>query len=404
MNTILTIAQLNIRLQLQNPGTYIQSFLVPILLMFFLGAAIPDAGAVLHLDVLDEDNSELSAAFIEQIRNTKGDAVIRICQYGSDDNARSCDLDKDAEVSEDRVKDSQTTAILVIPSGFGEKLESGQEAEVIYRSDDQFNSPTVARTAIETAISEIGGSLVIARVGTQTAEAYFGETENDFDQLQLRAKEGLENPPVRLVTQSTGKFINRGGTSQSVPGMGSMFVLFSLTGLAINLVSEREQGTLQRLFTLPTPKLHIVLGKVLGYFVFGVIQFAVFIIVGTFLDVDWGSNYLAIALLVLAYCFTGTALGFVMATFVRTSDQAAGISTLVSLTLAPLGGAWWPIEIVPEAMQTIGHISPVAWVMDGFGDIIYEGGGVEDILLEVGVLLIMAVALLAFGVWNFRYE
>ncbi|MBZ0306232.1 MAG: ABC transporter permease, partial [Anaerolineae bacterium] len=133
-------------------------------------------------------------------------------------------------------------------------------------------------------------------------------------------------------------------------------------------------------------------------------QFAVFILVGLLMKVDWGSNYPAIALLVLAYCFAGTALGFAIATLVRTSNQAGGITTLVFLTLAPLGGAWWPLEIVPETMQKVGHISPIAWAMDGFGDIIYDGGGIIDILPEVGGLLLMGVGLLIFSIWRFRYE
>lgn len=407
MNAILNIARLHITLQLQNPGTYIQYFAVPVVMMLILGLAISEDPAELHLDVLDEDNSAISTEFIQAIENTEGETVIKICRYGAS-NPESCGLDNNdayAEVGETRLKDGETAAILIIPADFEEKLQAGQPAEITYQSNDQLNAPTIARTTVDAAISKVGGSMVIARIGTQTAESVFGEVETgDFKQLQATAQSGLQNPPARLVTESTGGAVNPGGTGQSVPGMGSMFVLFSLTALAINLVLEREQGTLQRLFTLPAPKSAIVMGKVLGAFFFGVLQFFVFILVGMLMAVDWGNNYLAIVLLVLAYCFAGTALGFLMATFVRTSDQAGGISTLVVLTLAPLGGAWWPLEIVPEAMQTFGHISPVAWVMDGFNDLIFDNKGLVDILPEVGVLVGMGMVLLVIGIWRFRYE
>ncbi|MGF2075590.1 hypothetical protein ACQUFC_18995, partial [Enterococcus casseliflavus] len=72
--------------------------------------------------------------------------------------------------------------------------------------------------------------------------------------------------------------------------------------------------------------------------------------------------------------------------------------------LAPLGGAWWPLEIVPETMQTIGHISPIAWVMDGFGELIYYNGGIAEILPMVGALLLMAGVLIVFAIWRFKYE
>jgi ABC-2 type transport system permease protein len=409
MNTIINIARLHITLQLQNRSTYLQSFIVPIVMMFILGIAISDQSPVLHLDVVDEDQTEHSVEFIQAIRDTKGDTLVEVCLYGSDKNAESCDLEADAayeKVGEDRIKEGSTTAILMIPVGFGAALEAGESIELIYQSSDQFNAPTITRTAVETAISEVGGSALIARIGVETAEEFLGgSSASDLSELQTEARAGLQNPPAQLVTKSTGKNPNQVfGASQSVPGIGTMFVLFSLTGLAISLVLEREQGTLQRLFTLPAPKSHIVIGKVLGAFFFGVIQFTVFVVVGILMKVDWGSNYLAIALVVLAYCFAGTALGFAMATLVRTSNQAGGISTLIVLTLAPLGGAWWPLEIVPESMQTVGHISPIAWAMDGFGDIIYDSGGVMDVLPEVGVLLLMAGVLLVFSVWRFRYE
>ncbi|MFN2273404.1 MAG: ABC transporter permease, partial [Anaerolineales bacterium] len=85
-------------------------------------------------------------------------------------------------------------------------------------------------------------------------------------------------------------------------------------------------------------------------------------------------------------------------------QQASGFALLLSLILAPLGGAWWPLHIVPRFMQVIGHISPIAWSMDAFTNLIFEGGGVGSILLPVGVLLAIAVVAFALAVRFFRYE
>ena len=100
----------------------------------------------------------------------------------------------------------------------------------------------------------------------------------------------------------------------------------------------------------------------------------------------------------------GTALAFAMGTFVRTEMQGAALVNLLGLTLAPLGGAWWPLEIVPEFMRTIGHISPIAWAMDGFHTLLYNQGTFSDILLPVGILLAMAVVFFAVAIARFRYE
>src|SRR5690606_41999788 len=49
-------------------------------------------------------------------------------------------------------------------------------------------------------------------------------------------------------------------------------------------------------------------------------------------------------------------------------------SQLLGLTFASLGGAWWPLEIVPRYMQQIGHLSPIAWAMDAFRDLLFYQG------------------------------
>ena len=54
-------------------------------------------------------------------------------------------------------------------------------------------------------------------------------------------------------------------------------------------------------------------------------------------------------------------------------------------------------------MRTIGHLSPVAWVMDGFHHVMWYGGGLAEIAPEIGVLLGAAALFFAIGVRSFRY-
>ena len=58
-------------------------------------------------------------------------------------------------------------------------------------------------------------------------------------------------------------------------------------------------------------------------------------------------------------------------------NVANALAVLLSLTLAPLGGAWWPLEIVPAWMQAIGHVSPVAWAMDAYRSLTFYGGSAK---------------------------
>jgi len=99
-----------------------------------------------------------------------------------------------------------------------------------------------------------------------------------------------------------------------------------------------------------------------------------------------------------------TALALTLATRVTSEGQANGLRNLIGLTLAPLGGAWWPLEIVPTFMQRIGHLSPVAWVMDGFQKLLFNQGNFVDVLPEIGILLAIALVFFAIGIRGFRVQ
>ncbi len=102
---------------------------------------------------------------------------------------------------------------------------------------------------------------------------------------------------------------------------------------------------------------------------------------------NFGSSCLGLLLTVIVFTPAAMAMPFAVGPLLRNALQANGVALLLSITLAPLGGAWRPMEIVPGFMQVIGHISPVAWAMDSIRTLIFESGAVPDVLLPLGVLM-----------------
>lgn len=418
MRTIWNVARLHLQIALQDRSTYVQAIIIPIVLMVVLALANNEdalAETSLLVDVVNQDQSALSQELVDTLKdaNDQTDTVI-FCIYGADNNPEACDLAADdtfSDVGIERLEELTTSAALIIPTGFGETISDGGTVALEYRSDSQFNNQTVARSTVDVALSRFNGSLAIANTGVSAVETYFAEYEDastrrdDFVSLRQSAQVALADSPAAVTTVSSDDEVIVGlGVRQSVPGQGGMFVLFSLLGVATFMVEERKNGTLQRLLVVPTRKFNIVAGKIFGVFLFGVLQFTVFIVAGTLMGLDWGDDILAIVVLVVSYCLAGTALGFLIATFTRTVGQAANASFLFGLILAPLGGAWWPLTIVPDFMSTVGHLSPVAWLMDGFYELLYYNGTVVDILPMAGILMLFAVVFTGGAVMRFRYE
>jgi ABC-2 type transport system permease protein len=204
-------------------------------------------------------------------------------------------------------------------------------------------------------------------------------------------------------TNTVGESLQE-GLGQSVPGMGTMFVLMTIFGGMAALIVERQQWTLQRLAVMPLSRSTLLAGKILARFCLGLLQFLVVFIVGAILGMNFGKDPLALLLLVILYTLSVTALSFAIGPGLKNPAQASGLSLLLTLTLAPLGGAWWPMEISPQFMQIIGHISPIAWAMDGFTALTYQGAHLADIWVSLVVLLGMTVLAFIIAIPRFRYQ
>jgi ABC-2 type transport system permease protein len=264
-------------------------------------------------------------------------------------------------------------------------------------------------------MSQMQASLAAAQRSTDVA-ASLGlfeagvDQKGYFDESVARANIAWQQPPVTVSVQQETHLETADnqiplGINQSSPGMMVMFAMFTMLGGAITLIQERQEGTLRRLLVMPISKLSVLTGKLSGVFVTGLLQIIILIVAGALLfSVPWGRSPMALLLLILAFAFAITSLGMMMAALTRTMAQANSLNTVIVLVMASLGGAWWPLEIVPQWMQTLGRFFPTSWAMTGFHDIITRGLGVTAVLPEVAVLIVFGIIFLTIGTWRFRYE
>jgi ABC-2 type transport system permease protein len=72
------------------------------------------------------------------------------------------------------------------------------------------------------------------------------------------------------------------------------------------------------------------------------------------------------------------------------------------MSVSALSGAWFPLEITGETFQTVGHLLPTTWILDGLRGIVLRGFGVAEVLPAFGVALLWSIGLFATAVWRFR--
>lgn len=423
MRKIIDIMINDLRVFFREPGQLIGLIFIPLIVTVFVGIGIGGTGGSgptkVRLDVIDSDGSDYSRQFLADMRAANN--TLALCPFDNADNF--CRLDDnlvlDVARSTERLLDNQTEAIIQIPAGFGAQVQNGQPAEIVYSSDDNLTGPSFILQAVQAAAGKMGSAQVAATVGLDVADKFEplqfadgADREAYRQSVYDRASELLGQNLVKVnltltespQEESQQRIGTQAGFGQSVPGMGSTFVMFTVFGALYTLIRERANWTMQRLVMMPISRRQILAGKILMWFVAGMIQFFVVFAIGLALRVNFGDQPLVLLLVMVIFTLCITALSFAVSTFLKTELQANSVSLLLAFTLAPLGGAWWPLDIVPEFMRLVGHLSPVAWATDSFRVLIFENGTLLTVLPNIGVLVVMTVLFFGIAVWRFRYE
>jgi ABC-2 type transport system permease protein len=218
-------------------------------------------------------------------------------------------------------------------------------------------------------------------------------------ELTRLAREAEE--PIRLAgTLAESREV--GSTTFYAASMAIFFLFFTAMFGPLSLLGERRGGTLPRLVAAPIAPWSIVLGKAIGSFVMAVVAMAVLVVASALLlGAGWGDP-LAVAALVLAAVVAAMGITALITTLSRTEEQAGSWNSIAAVTLAILGGAFFPLSRGPDLLQQVSLITPHAWFLRGIGDLAPEGTGVGTILLPVGALLLMGLATGAIGMARAR--
>lgn len=315
-----------------------------------------------------------------------------------------------------RLDEGDLAGVLIIPAGFGQALNAFEPpAEALQPQlhlDPASTTGRVVEQAITEALSVVGNPAAVARRATTAASAVqpfatSAQRDHFFAQTVNRAGEALDDAPeqVRLQLAGAAPEAEYDPSAQASAGQMITWVLIPLLGISALFTYERLTGTLRRLLVTPTRKSTYLLGTLSAQLILGLIQVALLVGFGVLvLGVDYGSSPLGLILLMVAFTLAGVALGTLLGTFTRTDSQANNLSIMLGMSMALMGGCWWPMELFPETLQTAVKLLPTTWAMQGLTDLVMRNQGVEGILLEAGVLFLFAAVFFMAGVRRFRFE
>jgi len=373
--------------------TFMFLLLMPILFTFLFGYAFGgfgggDSDSRLPVGYLSQDDHWVTDSLHDLLAESE---VIRL-----DENVfrSSSDLEK-------IIADGDLAAAILVPDGYGRAVLKDKTARLIVIAD----TGSSAWTTIQAEVLSIASRLDSA-VRTATIIEQIDAERMPFEYAFEQSLSAWEEPPIAvnettsLAVKKTG---NQSALAHTAPGMMLQFAIAGLLTAAQVIVTERKSRTLQRLLTTATRRTHIVVGHFLAIFLLIFTQFTILITFGQFiLKVDYLRVPEATMLVAFSAALCISAMGLLIGILARTEEQAISFSLIPMFVFSGLGGAWVPLEVTGATFRAIGHLSPVAWGMDGFENIVARGLGFESTWMPALILFVYALGFFALAVWRFR--
>ena len=191
---------------------------------------------------------------------------------------------------------------------------------------------------------------------------------------------------------------------QNVPGFSVTFLLLGvLLGVSLGLLDERDWGTLERVRATPL-SLPVLLGaKLAARFTVGIVQMVLLFVVGWLaFDVSLGPAPWALLLPTTGIVFAGTAFGLVVAGLTPSREAVLPIGSIAILTMAAVGGCWWPIDLEPDWMRRLALAFPTTWAMEAYNDLMIRRWGAGAVVGATAVLVAYGLLYLMIGLALFR--
>ena len=305
----------------------------------------------------------------------------------------------DYDVAMRQVEDEELAGFLAFPEDFTGKIIAGEPValEVVVHDGNPESEAALRGLGVSLAGRMANARTVMRAVFELTAAQGRGVPDVDLESLVAADEllgfevERVGGPPAF----NAGNF--------TVPGYLTMFVFFAAAMSAELIARERQTHTLERLRSNGARRGAVILGKYLGSVYKGGMQLAVLWTVGILgFGIDLGASPTAVIVISALMVLASAGFGVMLASMVRTVGSASSAGVLASLILAPIGGCWWPLFIVPEWMRALAKLTPHGWANTGFNKLMLFGAGFEDVLVEMAALVVFGVAFVIVALWRFQ--
>ncbi len=341
----------------RDPRSLAMALAAPVMMLVLFGFALSlDVDRIPTL-VYDQDGTSASRDLIRQVQGSHYFEILgSVNRY---------------EAIERGIDRNQILMGLVIPWDYSRNLKLGRSAPVqIVIDGSDSNTAGIALGYVDSVVRDYSLAL--------------------RSDAQNRKGAGAAQPPVdaRMRVWYNSSLESK---NYVVPGLMAVILMIIAALLSsLTIAREREMGTMEQVLSTPLRPAEMVLGKMLAYFLVGVTDAAVTVIVGLLIfQVPFRGSYLMLALSTCLFLFGALFWGIFVSAVSPTQLQAYQIGILTSFLPAfLLSGFVYAIETMPTIIQVITRVVPARYYVTILKGVFLKGVGIGVLWRDLGFLLL----------------
>lgn len=353
----------------RNPAILRLMFMMPSIQLLLLPLAADYEVKHVNVCVVDYDHSAYSRRLVQKVTSTD---YFQLVDYTDSYDEALRYLAKD-----------QADVLLQIPKGFERSLVKEDETSVF-----------MAVNAVNGVKANLGG-------------AYLRGVVADFNN-EVRV-EWIQPPGINPQPQIGVEAINWYNPLMNykiymVPGI--LVILVTMVGgflSALNIVKEKEVGTIEQINVTPIRKYQFILGKLIPFWVLGLVVLSIGLVISwlAYGIVPVGSLF-TIYVFAAVYLLAVLGMGLGVSTLANTQQQAMLISFFIMMAFILLGGLYTSIDSMPYWAQVFTWFNPVTYFIEVMRMVVLKGSTLADVKFHITIVFVMAVVLNGFAVINYR--
>ncbi|WP_188207506.1 ABC transporter permease [Alkalibacillus aidingensis] len=229
------------------------------------------------------------------------------------------------------------------------------------------------------------------------------ESVVDDDQFRSQVENRLSEPALSVTTEMVDND-NAAPTYnhqiQTLFGMTLFFSIYTIIFSLSKIAEEKRTGTMNRIILSPVKKWQVYFGHVSYSFVLGILQIILIVLLFKYLfNFDVGESTGALLVIIASFTFSVVAIGMLLLGFTKTQEQLNSVVPIVSVSMAMIGGAFWPIEAVSnQFILAASKVNPITYAMDALKGVSMYEQGLGELLEPIAIIVLIGVLCMGVGV------